>query len=71
MFSNAKQHIPKVFHQIAENQAERERLRSASVVSLEDASRFKELKDDMDKSLRPGAERLLRWNKDKGDASGR
>ena len=67
MFSNAKQRIPEVFIHIINNQSERAYLKAGKVIPFKAVQRYRALRDDMNKSLRPAAERLLRWNTDKGD----
>lgn len=55
-----QQNIPEVFAEIAKNQAARAEIQSYKIVTMADASAFKALKDDMDKSLRPAAQAILR-----------
>lgn len=61
-----KQSIPEVFVAICENQAARAAIQAQKVITMEAASSFKVLKDDMDKSLRPAAQALLRRPGGKG-----
>lgn len=68
-YTNAKQTIPEVFKEIIKNEAARRTLSTPEVISFEQCQQFRALKDDMDKNLRPSAERALRWNTDKGNAA--
>lgn len=65
MFSNAKQRVPLIFQEIIKNQSRRYELKSRPVV---DFGEYKKLFIDMRDSLRPAAEKMLRWNVDKGNA---
>jgi hypothetical protein len=63
-FSNAKQVIPNVFKQIIVNDNRQAELRSLTVIPF---TPMIELIRDR-RNLRAGAEKLLRWNTDKGAA---
>lgn len=62
-YTNAKQVIPKVFTHIMENDAKQSTLRSLDVIPF---APMAELIRDRGR-LRAGAEKLLRWNTDKGN----
>lgn len=62
-FTNAKQRIPPVFEEIAKNYEARKKLKAEPVVPFSD---YKSLRQDMDRNLRPGAERILRSGKKNG-----
>ena len=68
-WSNCRPNKPQVFVNIEKNYAARTAIKAQEVVSWSDVKLFKELKRDMDVSLRPGAELLLRWNTDKGNTA--
>jgi hypothetical protein len=67
-YTNARQHMPKVFRHIIDSDRELTRLRDDFVSgegTTDDWHRVRELHADR-KNLRAGAERALRWNTDKG-----
>jgi len=65
-YTNAHQHIPEVFKEIMENDAERAALHAKPNMTTADWRRVGELMDRKKRDLVPSAERALRWNTDKG-----
>jgi len=64
------QKMPEVFRAIIRNDNARgEILSKGASMSQADWCRLKELNNDKKKNLRPSAERVLRWNTDKGNVS--
>jgi len=62
--------MPEVFREIIRNDNARgEILSKGASMSQADWRRLKELNNDKKKNLRPSAERVLRWNTDKGNVS--
>lgn len=67
-FTNAKQSIPLIFKFIMENHAAREALPKDGTMTQQQWREQRALVTDM-LSLRRDAERMLRWNTDKGNGS--
>lgn len=63
-----KSHLPVVFQEIVKNDRARAEIHAKGVnMSQADWRLLKALNHDKKHSLRPGAEKLLQWNTDKGD----
>lgn len=62
--------IPSVFRDIIKNHNEQAQIFArGATMSQSDWRRLGELKRDFKQSLRPGAEKMLHWNNDKGNVS--
>lgn len=67
----AAQQIPQVFQDIIKNnKRSAEIMEHGYVMSQADWRELKELRRDLRESLIPGAEQMLKWNKDKGNLKG-
>lgn len=69
-YTNARPNVPKIFQEIMKNDTQRgDILAKGADMTTADWKRLKELAKDKKDNLRPGAEKALRWNTDKGNTA--
>ena len=67
-FTNAKPHIPLVFREIMKNHDQRMAIHALGAnMTQADWRQLGILQQDKKRNLIPSAEKMLRWNVDKGD----